>query len=581
MVSQWRYFILPLLCFILWGGAAHAASVTAVADRDRIAVGESIELQLRVAGSPDGEPDFSPLEANWEILSRSQSSQMQIINGSFSRSVVYSMALMPRTQGTLMIPAVCFGQDCSLPLPIKVSKTQAKSGGTDDALLLETEISPQQIVSQGQLLFKVRLLRRVDLLDGQLNEPQPTGVSAVVKKLGDDRSYETRRNGQLYQVIERNYAIFPQGVGLMKIPALQFDGSITAGRTRFDPFGQQGQRVRRTSQPLKVEVLPLPSDVGRRPWIPASGLVLDDDWQQNPPKLTVGEPATRTLNLRVSGVQAAQLPELKPKMPAEFKTYPDQAKRDDQFSINGVTGALEQKIAIVPTHAGHFSLPAIDLDWWDINQGRWQRVHLDPLELEVSPVPGAALIGPVPSSTPPVQKSIGTKPAAEGPSQTTVGAVTPVPAKTAVGFWPWLSLALGLGWLLTLFLLFSKRQRSELSNQDSALGNGHLNEKLAYRAVLMAARNNDPQATRQALVTWCRLLLPRDQNSAYEQFCGAVGPAFLKELGTLDLCLYGEAGQPWDGQGFVKNLEAWQPIPVNLQSTGLPDLYPTDLQKGL
>ncbi len=573
MVNSWRIPLLTLVFFLCWGSCVQAATITAVADRDRVAVGESLQLQLRVEGSPDGEPDLGGLEQNWEILSRSQSSQMQVINGSFSRSVVYSLTLMPRTQGTLMIPAVCFAKDCSLPLQIEVSNAPIGTSA-EEALLLETEVSPQKIVTQGQLLFKVRLLRRVDLLDGQLNEPQPTGVSAVVKKLGDDRSYETRRNGRLYQVIERTYVIFPQGTGQMQIPALQFDGSIGAGRSRLDPFGQQGRRVRRTSQPLQVEVTPLPKDIGRRPWIPAIAVELRDDWQQHPPKLTVGEPATRTLHLGATGVQAAQLPELKPEVPDGFKTYPDQPKREDLQRSSGITGLLEQKIAMVPTRAGHFTLPAIDLDWWDVTTGQWKSVHLDALDLEVVAAADSVLTTPVPPAQP--MNSTASEPTTESPSPAASNDTMPLSVKAAADFWPWLSLVLGLGWLLTLFLLFSKRQRSEPSDQDSARGDSQRNKKLAYRAVLMAARDNDPQATRQALVAWCRLLWPGAQNTAYEQLCRAVGPALLKELETLDLCLYGESGQSWDGQGLVTNLEAWQPIHVNQQSSGLPGLYPTD-----
>ena len=233
MVNRWRTIFLCLLILVLWASSAAALNVQAVADRDRIGIGESLQFQLRLDGSPDAEPDFTALEQNWEILSRSQSSQMQIINSSFKRSVVYSLTLMPRAQGSLAIPAVCFEQDCSLPLPIEVSAASAQGRAGNEQLLLETEISSQQIVTQGQLLLHVRLLRRVDLLDGQLGEPQPAGVETLVQKLGDDHSYELRRNGQLYQVIERSYALFPQGSGQLQIPALQFDGTIAGGSSEI------------------------------------------------------------------------------------------------------------------------------------------------------------------------------------------------------------------------------------------------------------------------------------------------------------------------------------------------------------
>lgn len=571
MVNRWRISLLPLLFFLFWGSCAQAATIIAVADRDRIAVGESLQLQLRVDGSPDGEPDLSGLEQKWEILSRSQSSQMQVINGSFSRSVVYSLTLMPRAQGTLLIPAVCFAKDCSLPLPIEVSDT-AGSGRADETLLLETEVSPQKIVTQGQLLFRVRLLRRVDLLDGQLNEPQPTGVSAVVKKLGDDRSYETRRNGRLYQVIERTYAIFPQGTGVMQIPALQFDGSIGAGRTRLDPFGQQRRRVRRTSLPLQVEVTPLPKDIGRRPWIPAIAVELQDDWQQHPPKLTVGEPATRTLRLGATGVQAAQLPELNPEVPDGFKTYPDQPKRDDLQSSSGISGLLEQKIVIVPTRAGHFTLPPVDLDWWDVTTGRWKSVRLAALDLEVVAAPGPEPSA-LPSATLPALKPVGTEPAMDNLLSDASAQVPPPSEKTVAGFWPWLSLGLGLGWLLTLLLLWHSRRSGKPIPAQVGL-DLQLSEKAARRAVVLAARNNDPQATRQSLRTWSRILWPSSHIDAYEELHKTADPLMRAELETLDRCLYGRSKVVWDGQAMVTCLISWRPDSFKKIRISLPELYP-------
>jgi len=567
MVRQRRIFLLAVLLLVFWTGSVAAATVQAVADRDRIASGESLQLQLRVSGSPDGEPDLSRLEQDWEILGRSQNSQMQIINGNFSRSLVYNLTLMPRTVGTLTIPAICFAKDCSLPLPIEVSKTPDKSAGTAQELLLESEVSPEQVVSQGQLLFKVRLLRRVDLLDGQLSEPKPTGVTAVVKKLGDDRSYETRRDGRLYQVIERDYAIFPQGSGQLQIPPLQFDGSIAGRRSHLNPFGQ-GQRVRRNSQPLSVEVTPLPADIGNRPWLPATALTLTDDWQQNPPQLTVGEPATRTLRLSAVGVPAAQLPEFKPPVPEAFKTYPDQPQRDDQLSASGITGVLEQKIALVPTRAGKLTLPALDLDWWDVINGRWRRAHLDAVELAVASAVGGTVEV---SSSAPQLPSPQTLPSPAAPVAQKVPGNQPT-AAVSPGPWPWLSLGLAFGWLLTLawYWRVSRRDRRIVEHQPKT---SQPDEKAARRAVLQAAGQNVPQATRQALVAWSRLLFPAS-DEPFEQLRLAAPEMLAQELARLDLVLYGQVEGGWSGQKLADQVRAWQHPSVAGRSGQLPDLYP-------
>jgi hypothetical protein len=569
MVINWRIIMLSLLFLALWASTASALTVQAVADRDRITIGESLQLQLRIDSSPDSDPDLTPLQQDWEILSRSQSSQMQIINGSFSRSVVYSLTLMPRSRGEFMIPAICIGEDCSTPLPIEVSDRSVQSGNTDEPLLLEVEVNSQKIVTQEQLLFKVRLLRRVDLLDGQLSEPQPAGVEAVVKKLGEDRSYETRRNGRLYRVFERDYAIFPQGSGQLRIPALQFNGSIASGRSRFDPYGQRGQRVRRTSQPVQVEVTALPAELGRRPWIPATALELRGSWQQQVPKFTVGEPITRTLRLTAVGVTAAQLPELRPEVPDGFKSYPDQPNREDRQGSNGIRGELIQKIALVPTRPGRYQFPAVELDWWDITQGQWQQARLEPLTVDVAPGTNTNLTASPPIEKPAAQASVPPDKLRE-PSSV---ADTAPKAAVSAGFWPWLSLGLTLGWLLTMLLVLRSRRYQEIGegSESKDLSN---DEKSARRAAIKAARNNNPQLTRQAIVQWSRLLWPDLLGGEYEQLSRVADSVLLKELKALDRCLYGGGSLPWDGQLLADCIADWPQVNPEKETSEIPDLYP-------
>jgi hypothetical protein len=67
MVKRISSLVLILLLIPL---SLMAAQVSAVADRDRIDAGESLQLELRVQGKAEGDPDLSPLEKNWDILNR-------------------------------------------------------------------------------------------------------------------------------------------------------------------------------------------------------------------------------------------------------------------------------------------------------------------------------------------------------------------------------------------------------------------------------------------------------------------------------------------------------------------------------
>ena len=302
---------------------------------------------------------------------------------------------------------------------------------------------------------------------------------------------------------------------------------------------------------------------------------LQDDWQKKLPKLTVGEPATRTLRLGASGVLAAQLPELKLTVPNGFKTYPDQPKRENLQSSSGITGMLEQKIAMVPTRAGHFTLPAVDLDWWDLTTGQWRQAHLAALDVDVAPAAGFVEQKPALSPESP-DGSATTGPLATGPQLSAPPQIVDTGvaiASSKPGIWPWISLGLGLGWLLTLILLFTRRRTAPMAAQQTA-GAAKLSEKAARHSVIQAARTHNPQATRQALMAWSRTLWPLPPNDAHEQLFKSADPILLKELETLDLCLYGCSDLVWNGQGMVDCLATWRPASAKNTDSGLPELYP-------
>ena len=573
MVKPISIFILILLLIPL---SLMAAQVTAVADRDRIGAGESLQLELRVQGSAKGDPDLSPLEKDWDILSRSQSSQTQIINGHFSHAQVISLTLMPKHAGELEIPSVCFGSDCSIPLPIQVSQTATTPGSGGDELRLEAEASSAKALVGSQVLLTVRLLHRIDLAQASLSEPQPQGVDAEVQKLGKDRRYETHRDGYRYQAIERRYALFPHQAGTLHIPALQLDAQVPAPPSSFDPFGRSVKQVRRYSQAVDIKIEPIPGNLGKREWLPASSLTLEDDWQTHPPTLRVGEPATRTLTLRAAGLPAAHLPELELTVPTSWKSYPDQPSRSDDADANGVIGTLQQKIALVPTQPGKVELAAIDLDWYDTAARKWRRAHVAPLQVSVAPAAaGTAPVAPQPqAAAPPPMPEAAKSPASTVTPQTPPTVTT---ATSPARFWPWLCLFLALGWLFTLLFFWrQKRQyRSSSTDREEAERAKINREKDACKAILASARRNDPKATREALYAWSRCRWPESDHRDLELLAGRCGEPLAGELRKLGEVLYAKNAPAWQGAGLAEALSLYLQQKKGKKKQGnLPPLYP-------
>lgn len=567
-------FFILLLGFPL---ISMAAQVRALPDRTRLGAGESLQLELRVQGSADGEADLQPLGQDWEILGRSQSSQTQFtFSGGTSRSLTLSLTLMPRRSGAVTIPSLCFGADCSTPLTIQVSAEAAVTPGENAPLLLEVEAVPRQGVVGGQVLVTVRLLSMgINLNQVSPPVPQSEGIQVEMQPLGKDRYVELRRNDLMYQGVERRYVFFPQQAGTLHLPPLQFNAQVataSAARDPFfgnDPFRGSVKTVRRTSQPLDLRIDPPPVDPAHRLWLPARELTLSDDWQGQPPTLRVGEPATRTVQLRAFGLLAAQLPQLKIPLPADWKSYPDQPARQDESDDDGVVGILQQKIALIPTRSGPAIFPAIDLDWYDVGSRQWRRAHLDPLSVIVVPSAGGATtvvtappLSPVTSAPPP--PAVAAPPAPAGSA----------PAQSSVELWFWVSLLLGGGLLLAIWLLWRQRSRLE-DEQILSPSPPRNNEKEALQALWQATEQNDPQASRQALLVWSRCRWPDSGRHDLERLAAICGEPLATELASLGRALYADAEGQWQGRGLADGVRQWlKEQPKVAEKEGLPPLYP-------
>ncbi|MDO9242143.1 MAG: BatD family protein, partial [Methylicorpusculum sp.] len=163
-------------------GTVFAVEIEVSVDRNPVTLNESFQLLFTANESPDGRPDFSPLETDFEILGQSQSSSTSIINGQFSKKIQWKVDVIAKSSGDLVIPAISFGNDKTGPFPLTVNdKTIVRSVPGDDEIFLEVEATPEKPYVQSQVLYTLRFFRRVDIAQARLNEPEMD--DAVIEKM--------------------------------------------------------------------------------------------------------------------------------------------------------------------------------------------------------------------------------------------------------------------------------------------------------------------------------------------------------------------------------------------------------------
>jgi len=579
---------LTLLATLAWQSAL-AQEPVAELDRSRIVEGETVTLSISIPGDLDGEPDLAPLEREFDILDRGQSSHTSIINGRVDSRRVWQLVLAPRKQGRQQIPALQVGTAATRPLQLEVLPAGSRAPGADSPkLFLEVEATPESPYVQQQVVYTIKIFSRVPLRQAGLSEPQVEG--ALLERLGEDRTYRVQRDGQRYNVIERRYALYPQASGKLTITGPVLSASVPVesrrrrgslfGRDPFDNFPnfgpdmgslfQETRSMRMRGKNLELEVQPQPADF-TGPWLPAQSLTLRQSWSPDPPEFRVGEPVTRTLTLRARGLAPSQLPDLEPPQVPGLKVYPDQPQSRNEETDGGIEAVKEIKAALVPSRAGRFELPEVRLSWWDTLAGRKRTEVIPARTIEVLPGTAestAATAPPAPVTAAPTAEP---EPAAP-PAQS---AATPAAISTTAGYWPWIAAALGSAWLLTLALWLWERSRRGKSRQQPQ----PKPVTLSTSAVERACRAGDPRAAREALLAWSQARWPEGPPKGLEGLAQRLGHRQASTtLQGLDQSLYAPDGAAWDGPA------AWRILAPALKggsrqqspegSAALPELYP-------
>jgi len=344
-----------------------AAEIQLSLDRNPVPINESFTLTFTADAEPDADPDFSPLEDQFEILHQGQSSQFSIINGRASRQVTWQLQVIAKQPGALQIlPSIAFGSDRSRPFSVTVTNgaVRGKQGG-EASLYLEAEAEPKNPYVQAQVILSIRVLSRV-AFSGDLSQPEVP--DAVVEKLDEDREFVSLRDGVQFKVNERRYAVFPQKSGRLTIGPINLTAQLAAGGGGYGPFFRPSTRQQRLhSDPIDLNVRPIPAQFTGKQWLPAASLALDDQWLPAELKAPGGEPLTRTLTVKAEGITAGMLPDLAAAVPAsgDLKQYPDQPVTREDKTASGLVSQRQQKTALIATRPGAYPAPAVEIPWWN------------------------------------------------------------------------------------------------------------------------------------------------------------------------------------------------------------------------
>ncbi|MCK4704997.1 MAG: hypothetical protein KAT90_05920, partial [Gammaproteobacteria bacterium] len=140
------------------------------------------------------------------------------------------------------------------------------------------------------------------------------------------------------------------------------------------------------------------------------------------------------------------------------------------------------------------------------------------------------------------------------------------------GYWPWLSLLLATGWLITLVALFRKKPKTNTDKVKTDLSSLRSLEK----AVQLHATKNDANQTKDALLKWAKANWPDQAIYNLVDISKNVSDELVTEINALNAALYGSDVAQWQGETLnhaFKNTQQQKSKKGQNESRPLEPLY--------
>ncbi len=409
--------IVGLLLFLSFVPIARAQDINfeASVDRTEVSTDEQITLTVSVSGNVKSipEPELPPLN-DFSVYSAGRSHNFSYTNGQLSSSVTFNYILAPRKAGKFTIgPAKITVDDKTFettPIEITVTaggeteetppttgeqkKTQKPPQLAGKDLFIRTSVDKKRVYVNDQITLTFQFYQGVRLFNNpEYTPPSLTGFWS--EDLPPKRQFYRTVDGRQYFVQELKMALFPTSTGKLTIGSAELKCTVE-DLDRFlhrDPFAmfdrdllslfRQGKPQILKSQPIEVEVLPLP-EIDK----PAdfSGTVGNFKLKVSLDKseVEVGQPIT--LKARISGVGniksvsepvIAELP--------DFRTYSSGSSENvskDNYTVQGVKTYEE---VLIPKKAGKYTLPPVKFSFFDPQAKSYRRLESQPFLLTVTP----------------------------------------------------------------------------------------------------------------------------------------------------------------------------------------------------
>ena len=420
-MNYFKNILFFLACLIGLTDSAQAQDERFTASANPQSVGVGDQLQVTFTLNANGRNFRAPQFQDFNVLmGPSQSTQMQVINGSVSQTLSFTYILQAIKEGTFKIGSaeIYAGANKLVSNPITVVVTKAvqpqqKSGSNQgnadndktyegkNVFIVAHVDKTTPYLGEG-IYVTYKLYTKVTLLNYSIDKlPALSGFWSQDIQLPQQLDFQNENyDGVNYKAAEiKKLILFPQRSGTLSVDPME--GEVVArvqtkrqkSNDPYDPFANdpffnnpffnnnvQDIKLKIKSDPIRLTVRNLPAGAPTD----FSGAVGKFGYDVTLDKKVTKSNEPVTLRIRISGKGNLKLIEApKIQLPPDFETYDPKENVSVNATAGGVTGSKTFEYLIIPRHSGTFKIPITPFSFFDLEKKKYEVLNASDLTLTV------------------------------------------------------------------------------------------------------------------------------------------------------------------------------------------------------
>ena len=417
--SLYTFGLVSVLSAVAVSTSGADLQVTASVDRTVVGLNQQFTLSIEMSGeganaAPDPElPDLTQFAA---YIGSGSSSSIQLINGRMSVSKTISYTFVARQVGKFQIgPAkITYRGKVYETQPISIEITQAPpqpqpsqvqpgqavpsvqaESSIEGNLFVKALVNKRRVYQNEPVIVTFRIYTRVNVTQYGISKlPNTAGFWAEEFPIPQQPgTHEEIINGRKFIVADiRKMALFPTNPGKMTIDPIGVECDVRVqdrrrSRDFFDSFFDDpffGRTVRKSllSDPIQIEVLPLPIE-GK----PAnfSGAVGSYNLSTTVDKETAKTNEAVTLTVKISGSGNIKvLPQPEVVIPPDFEKYEPKVSESINRQGETISGTKTFEYVLIPRFPGLQKIKPVEFSFFDLKTKSYRTLQTPELTIDVS-----------------------------------------------------------------------------------------------------------------------------------------------------------------------------------------------------